>query len=61
MAQKPKAKPQRKPGKIKEQTERFKQAAREHQADETGTMFSLFVSKILSPPGKKSLRKADHR
>ena len=41
MAKKPKAKPkpQRKPGKVRQQPERFKEAAREHGADESGETF----------------------
>lgn len=49
MAQRPKAKPKRKSPKNtdKEQSERFKEAARILEADETGESFEKTFSKIV--------------
>ena len=49
MAEKPKPerKPQRKPGKVRKQPERFAQAAREHGADESGETFEKAFSMLV--------------
>ena len=57
MAEKPKPerKPQRKPGKVKKQAERFIHAAREHGADETGEIFERAFGKLVTPRRRSSV------